>query len=347
MNTTRIIASAVLMIGGALALHIGRAQAPGITRNDPPRHDFSVPGRVPGEVWRKSFVSFKTAEVAGLRLFFREAGDPSKPTVVLLHGFPSSSHQFHDLIPLLEDRFHVIAPDYPGMGYSEAPSSDVLRPTFDDVGRVIDAFVAQRALGPFVLYLHDIGGPIGMRIATAHPERIAGLILQNTTTSVEGWNTERLKVYERLGGLETPEKLAETENLATVERDMFLHKKGARQPDSLNPDNWAIDAYAFSIPASRLFMSRSFMNLTTNIQHYPEWTAYLKDRQPKTLIVWGRNDPLILLAAAEFVKQVVPAADLRYFDGGHFVLDENADAIAEAIIETSSRTDQRARDNTG
>jgi pimeloyl-ACP methyl ester carboxylesterase len=125
-------------------------------------------------------------------------------------------------------------------------------------------------------------------------------------------------------------------SFATVERDMFLHKKGARQPDALNPDNWAMDAYAFSIAANRLFMSRLFMNLTTNIQHYPEWTAYLQDRQPKTLIVWGRNDPPILPAAAEFVKQVVPAAELRYFDSGHFVLDENADAIAEAIIETFS-----------
>jgi pimeloyl-ACP methyl ester carboxylesterase len=282
-------------------------------------------------------MDFKTADIAGLRVFYREAGGPSKPTLVLLHGFPSSSYQFHDLIPLLEDRFHVIAPDYPGMGYNDAPTPTVLRPTFDDVATVIDAFIAQRAPGPLILYLHDIGGPIGMRIATARPERIAGLIFQNFTISVEGWNPERLKVYERLGGPETPEKLAETEQFATVERDMFLHKKGARRPDALNPDNWAIDAYAFSIAANRVFMSRLFMNLTTNIQHYPEWTAYLKDRQPKTLIVWGRNDPLILPAAAEFVKQVVPAADLRYFDAGHFALDENADAIAEAIIETFSQ----------
>ena len=280
---------------------------------------------------------FKTADVAGLRLFYREAGDPSKPTIVLLHGFPSSSYQFHDLMPRLEERFHVIAPDYPGMGFSDAPAPTVLRPTFDDVAMAIDAFIAQRAPGPLILYLHDIGGPIGMRIATARPERIAGLIFQNFTISVEGWNPERLKVYERLGGPETPEKLAETEQFATVERDMFLHKKGARQPDALNPDNWAIDAYAFSIAANRLFMSRLFMNLTTNIQHYPEWTAYLKDRQPKTLIVWGRNDPLILPAAAEFVKQTVPAAVVRYFDAGHFALDEYADAIAEAIIETFSR----------
>ncbi len=285
----------------------------------------------------KSILYFKTADVADLRLFYREAGDPSRPTIVLLHGFPSSSYQFHDLIPRLADRFHVIAPDFPGMGYSEAPAPTALRPTFDDVAVAIDAFIAQRAPGPLMLYLHDIGGPIGMRIATAHPERIAGLIFQNFTISVEGWNPERLKVYERLGGPETPEKLAETEQFATMERDVFLHKTGARQPDALNPDNWAIDAYAFSIAANRVFMSRLFMNLTTNIQRYPEWTAYLKDRQPRTLIVWGRNDPIIPPAAAEFVKQVVPAADLRYFDGSHFVLDENANAIAEAIIETFSR----------
>lgn len=283
-------------------------------------------------------MNFRTADVRDLRIFYREAGDPSKPTIVLLHGFPTSSYQFHSLIPRLADRFHVIAPDYPGMGYSEAPAPTVLRPTFDDVATVIDEFIAQRAPGPLILYLHDIGGEIGMRIATAHPERVAGLIFQNFTITVDGWGAERLKNWERLGSSpETPEKLAETEQFATVERAMFLHKKGAREPDALNPDNWAIDAYAFSIPASRVFMCRLFMNITTNIQHFPEWISYLKERQPKTLIVWGRNDPIVLPPAAEFVKRVVPAADLRYFDGGHFVLDEYVDEIAEAIIETFSR----------
>ena len=174
-------------------------------------------------------------------------------------------------------------------------------------------------------------------IATAHPERIAGLIFQNFTISVEGWNPERLKIYERIGGPETPEKLAETEQFATVERDMYLHKKGARQSDALNPDNWAIDAYAFSIAANRVFMSRLFMNLAANFQYYPEWNAYLKDRQPKTLVVWGRNDPLFVPMAAESVKRVVPTAEVRYFDGGHFALDEHADSIADAIIERFSR----------
>ena len=264
-------------------------------------------------------------------------GSHRSPPSCLLHGFPTSSYQFHDLIPLLADRFHVIAPDYPGMGYSDAPEPTVLQPTFDAVATAIDSFIAQYAPGPLILYMHDFGGPIGMRIATAHPERIAGLIFQNLTISVEGWNPDRLKVYERLGAPETPEKLAEVEQFATVERDIFLHKKGARNPDALNPDNWAIDAYAFSIAAKRTFMSRLFMNLTTNIQHYPEWAAFLKGRQPKALILWGRNDRLFTAAAPEALKQVLPTAELHLFDGGHFVLDEYADAIAEAIIETFSQ----------
>jgi pimeloyl-ACP methyl ester carboxylesterase len=281
-------------------------------------------------------IQTKTTDVAGLRLFYREAGDPAKPTIVLLHGFPSSSYEFHNLIPQLTDRFHVIAPDYPGMGFSDAPPADMLRPTFDDVATAIDAFISQCAPGPLVLYMHDFGGPIGMRIAMAHPERIAGLIFQNTTISLDGWNPERLKVYERLLGPESPENLAEAEQFATESRDMLVHKRGARRPENLNPENWAIDAYAFSIEADRVFMSRLLMNLASNVPHYPEWDIYLRDRQPKTLIVWGKNDPLFTPAAAESVKQAIPAAEVRYFDGGHFALDEYADAIAEAIIGTFS-----------
>ena len=278
-------------------------------------------------------VAFKTADIAGVMVFYREAGDPSQPTIVLLHGFPSSSHSFHDLIPRLADRFHLLAPDYPGMGYSDAPDPTVLRPTFDDVARVIDAFIVQCAPGPVILYMHDFGGPIGMRIATAHPDRIAGLVFQNTTISVEGWHPARLQGYERIGGPETPDKLAEAEQLATEDRDRFLHRTGARRPDALNPDNWAIDAHAFSIPADRVFMSRLLMNISANVPYYPEWSAYLKSHQPKTLIFWGKNDPLMLPAAAESVKRGVPAAVVRYFDGGHFVLDDYAAEIAEEIIE--------------
>jgi pimeloyl-ACP methyl ester carboxylesterase len=282
-------------------------------------------------------MDFKTADVAGVKLFHREAGDPSKPTIVLLHGFPSSSHEFQELIPLLAERFHVLAPDYPGMGYSDAPDPAVLRPTFEDVARVIDAFIAERAPGPVILYLYDIGGAIGLRFATAHPERIAGLIFQSVTILREGFKPERLNAYERIGGPETPEKLAEAEQLATEGRDKFLHQTGAHRPEALNPDAWAIDAHAFSIEASRVFMSRLLMNMEANFPHYPEWTAYLRERQPKALILWGRNDPLFTPAAPEALKQALPEAGLRYFDGGHFMLDEYAGEVARAIIETFSR----------
>ena len=331
MRTTRLTAAAIV-IGGGVALHVVSASAQTARDVNGPEVAKALPPQR-----TENSMYFKTADVAGVRLFYREAGDSSKPTIVLLHGFPSSSYQFHDLIPRLADRFHVLAPDYPGMGYSEAPAPAVLHPTFDDVGKAIEAFIAQRMSGPLIVYMHDFGGQIGMRFAAAHPERIAGLILQNFTLTEKAWDPERLKVYERLGGPETPEKLAEAEKSATVERSKFLHKTGARQPDALSPDNWAIDAYAFSIEANRVFMSRFLMNLSTNIQRFPEFTAYLKERQPKTLIVWGRNDPLLLPAAAEFFKQLMPKADLRYFDGGHFVLDEYADAVADAIIETLSR----------
>jgi pimeloyl-ACP methyl ester carboxylesterase len=185
--------------------------------------------------------------------------------------------------------------------------------------------------------MHDIGGPIGMRIATAHPERIAGLIFSNTSISRDGWDPARLEFYERIGGPETPENLATVLQLATEGRDRFLHQFGARRPDALDPDDWATDAYAFSIPEDRLFMSRLLMNMSANVPHYPEWNAYLKDRQPKTLVLWGRNDPFLVPAAAEAVKLDVPTADVRYFDGGHFALDENADAFASAVIDTFCR----------
>ena len=292
-------------------------------------------------------MNYKAADIAGAKIFYREAGNPLKPTVVLLHGFPSSSYSFHDLIPRLADRFHVIAPDYPGMGYSEAPDPAILGPTFDDMFMAVDSFLAECAHGPIILYMHDIGGPIGMRIAAAHPERIGGLIFQNFTISVEGWNPDRLKVYQRLGGPETPENLAETEQFATVERSAFLHKRGARQPDAVNPDYWANDAYAFSIPASRVFMSRLFMDVTSNIPHYAKWKAYLKERQPRALLVWGKNDPVFSPAAPEIIKQLLPAAEACYFDGGHFVLDEYAGPIAEAIIATFSGKETEAIANRG
>lgn len=272
--------------------------------------------------------------VDGIRLFYREAGDSSKPTIVLLHGFPSSSYEFHELIPLLGDRFHVLAPDYPGMGYSDAPSAEMLTPTFDNLATVTQHFLRQLGVTHFILYMHDFGGPVGMRIVERQPDLIDGLVFQNTTISLDGYDPARLSVFQRIGGPETPQKLAEAEQAASETRDIFLHKTGAQDFASISPDNWAVDAFAFGIPADREFMSRLLMNIEANITHYPAWSAVLRATQPKTLIVWGQNDPVFKVAAADAIKRDNPTADVHLFNGGHFVLDEFSPDIARMIIQT-------------
>jgi pimeloyl-ACP methyl ester carboxylesterase len=174
----------------------------------------------------------------------------------------------------------------------------------------------------------------------SHPECIAGLIFQNTTLSVEGWKADHLQHYERISGPETPEKVADAEQLITVERDMVLHRSGARWPDDLDPTDWAVDSYVFSQPEKRLFMARLVMQLSSNVPLYPAWNAYLRKQQPKGLIVWGRNDTIMEPVGAENIKRELPQADLRFFGGGHFVLDENSEAVAQAIKETFCSTDR-------
>jgi pimeloyl-ACP methyl ester carboxylesterase len=220
--------------------------------------------------------------VDGVKLFYREAGDPSNPTIVLLHGFPSSSFEFHALIPLLGERFHVVAPDYPGMGYSETPGAGGLAPTFDNLAVVTFQLLAQLGLSSVILYMHDFGGPVGMRLAVAHPDLIRGMVFQNRTISLSGYNPARLQVFHRMGGPETPAKLAEAEESASETRDKFLHQTGAHDTKALNPDDWAVDAYAFGIPDSRRYMARLLMNIETNTQHYAEWGEFLRTKQPKT-----------------------------------------------------------------
>jgi pimeloyl-ACP methyl ester carboxylesterase len=278
-------------------------------------------------------VFYKYATVDGLKLFYRESGEASKPTIVLLHGFPSSSFEFHDLIPRLSERFHVLAPDYPGMGYSQVPMSGDLAPSFDNLAAVIGHLLVQLGQSHVILYMHDFGGPVGMRLAVSRHELIDGLVFQNTTITLSGYNPARLKVFERIGGKETPEKLAEAEESASERRDEFLHRTGAHDASALDPDDWGADAYAFGIPECRQYMSRLLMDIMSNAKHYAEWGAYLKSEQPKTLIVWGKNDPVFLPGSAQDIKADVPSAKLYYYDGGHFVLDEFSGEIASRIIQ--------------
>jgi pimeloyl-ACP methyl ester carboxylesterase len=288
-------------------------------------------------------VSYHDATVDGIKIFYREAGEKSKPTLLLLHGFPSSSHEFRDLIPLLSDNFHVVAPDYPGMGYSDAPPADKFTPTFDNVTAIIEKFIVGLGDPHLIVYMTDFGGPVGMRMAVHHPDWISGLIFQNAIVSVAGIDPARRKRDEAISGEITPEKRALAESHVSLATALLLYQHGARNPAALNPDAWTNDAVALANPDSRRTMTDLQLNIPSNVALFPVWQAYLRTHQPRTLVVWGKNDPIFLPAGAEAIKQEVPDASVHYFDTGHFALEEDHVDIARQINQFFASTHVRGQ----
>jgi pimeloyl-ACP methyl ester carboxylesterase len=288
-------------------------------------------------------VSYHYATVDGIKIFYREAGEKSKPTLLLLHGFPSSSHEFRDLIPLLSDNFHVVAPDYPGMGYSDAPPADRFTSTFDNVTAVIEKFVVSLGDPHLIVYMTDFGGPVGMRMAVHHPDWISGLIFQNAIVSVAGVDPARRKRDEAITGEITPEKRALAESHVSLATALLLYQHGARNPAALNPDAWTNDAVALANPDSRRIMTDLQLNIPSNVASFPVWQAYLRTHQPRTLVVWGKNDPIFLPGGAEAVKQEVPDASVHYYDTGHFALEEDHVDIARQINQFFASTHVRGQ----
>jgi pimeloyl-ACP methyl ester carboxylesterase len=277
-------------------------------------------------------VSYHTLQVDGASLFYREAGDPARPTIVLLHGFPSSSHMFRDLIGPLAQQFHVLAPDYPGMGYSDAPAEEKGPVTFDTVAASIDTFIAQASHGPVILYMQDFGGPVGMRVALKHPGQIAGLVFQNTPISLDGWAPARLEAVQAGALAPLSARRAAAAERVTLATAQYLYKQGARHPEALNPDAWANDGYALNIAADRRVMTDLQMDIVNNLSLYSSWQAYLRARQPTTLVVWGTGDPVFAPAGAEAVRRAVPGAEVHYYATGHFALEEDGPDIARRIL---------------
>ncbi|MFL9875109.1 alpha/beta fold hydrolase [Paraburkholderia megapolitana] len=296
-----------------------------------------------GDVQAANDVSYQYANVDGIKIFYREAGDKSKPTLLLLHGFPSSSHEFRDLIPLIAQNFHVVAPDYPGMGYSDAPPADRFTPTFDNVTAVIEKFVASLGDPHLIVYMTDFGGPVGMRMAVHHPEWISGLIFQNAIVAEAGVDPARRKRDEAISGEITPAKRALAESHVSLATALLLYQHGARNPAALNPDAWTNDAVALANPDSRRIMTDLQLDVPQNVAAFPAWQAYLRTYQPRTLVVWGKNDPIFLPAGAEAVKQLVPDASVRYYDTGHFALEEDHVDIAAQINQFFASTHVRGR----
>jgi pimeloyl-ACP methyl ester carboxylesterase len=280
----------------------------------------------------------RTVTIDGRKIFYREAGDAGKPVIVLLHGFPTSSHMYRHLIPALADNFHVIAPDYPGFGLSDAPSPSSFGYTFDGLADIIEKLLLkEQGLERFGLFVQDYGGPVGFRIATRHPERIDWLVVQNSNAYEEGftgfWNHLRQHYWL------TPSSETEAPLRAFLTSDAarWIYTEGARDPEHVSPDNWIVDLAALARPEGDRIQLDLFYDYRTNVARYPEWQAYLRTRKPPTLVVWGKNDPIFTPEGARAFQRDLPEAELHLLDTGHFALEEDLETIAALMKDFYAR----------
>lgn len=275
-------------------------------------------------------VRYGTEKVDGLDVFYREAGNPKtdKPALVLLHGFPHSSHQYREVLAELGDDFYLIAPDYPGYGDSSFPSVDEYTYTFDNIAETMDKFLIQRGLDNYVLMIQDYGAPIGFRIATKHPEKVAGFVVMNGNAYEEGIAKEGWGPVLEYWKTKDPE-LEKTiiENVFSDEALKWQYTHGTRNPESINPDSWNLDIAKFARPGQHRMQLDMFYDYQNNIKKYPEWQQYLRDNQPPMLIVWGKNDAFFPEPGAEAYKRDVKDIDYNILDTGHFALEEDAPFI--------------------
>jgi len=276
-------------------------------------------------------VHYRTLAVQGIKIFYREAGDPEKPTVLLLHGFPSSSHMYRELIPLLAQDFHLVAPDYPGAGFSEHPPVGKFAATFQSLADVMAEFAACIGLKTYVLYMQDFGGPVGFRMALRSPEAVRGIVIQNANAYVEGIAPDQLEgMRARASGL-TAEGRRQVAQFVSREFTVFTYRTGSRNFDAIDPTGWNLDVLLLEQPEVKRIQTGLMLDYFSNVTDYPQWQAYLRSWQPRTLIVWGKNDPIFLPSGAEAYLRDVPRARLRFLDTGHFALEEDVHVIAEEI----------------
>ncbi len=273
----------------------------------------------------------RTAMVNGRKIFYREAGDPAAETILLLHGLPTSSQMFRDLIPLLADRFHLIAPDYVGFGHSDAPSNKEFTYTFDNLAAHVSGLVDVLGLKSYILYMQDYGGPVGFRLFTQRPERVKGFIIQNANAYMEGVGDAPKKALLPLWENRNAETEKAAREFVSLEGTKFHWLVGARDPEAINPDNWILDQALLDRPGTQDYQVDLLENYKTNIALYPVWQAAFREHQPKTLIVWGKNDPFFIPPGARAYLNDIPDAKLVWLDSGHFVLDENGSRVAAEI----------------
>jgi len=274
-------------------------------------------------------VTYRTLPVDGLNIAYREAGDPASPKVVLLHGFPSSSHQYRNLIPALANRFHVIAPDYPGFGDSDAPDPEKFAYTFDKLAEVIEHFLDQKGFHRFGLYAQDYGGPVGFRIVTRKPEALEWLIVQNTNAYEVGFTAAWGGLRNALWHNRTPENEAGVAGLLEFDTVKAVYLHGAKSPELISPDNWNSDFHTtLQRPHGRRIQLNLFYDYRKNVELYPKWQSFLKERQPKTVIFWGQDDIFFTREGGEAFLADLPNAEMHRLDSGHFAVEDCLEYIA-------------------
>lgn len=276
-------------------------------------------------------VKYKTEKIDGLDIFYREAGPKDAPTVLLLHGFPTSSHMFRNLIPKLADKYHVIAPDYPGYGYSSMPSVTEFEYTFDNMTEIVDKLIQKVGVTKYSIYLMDYGAPVGFRLATKHPERVESLIIQNGNAYDEGlrdfWIP--LKAYWKD---KSPENEKTLRGLLTLDATKWQYNHGVRNIQTISPDNWGHVQPLLDRAGNQEIQLAMFYDYGTNPALYPKWQAYLREHQPPTLIIWGQNDQIFPAEGAHPYKSDLKTLEFHLLDTGHFALEEEGETIAKHML---------------
>ncbi len=268
--------------------------------------------------------------VDGVEIFSREAGDPANPTILLLHGFPTSSHMYRNLIPRLADRWHVVAPDLPGFGFSDAPAREDFAYRFDAIARLVERFTETIGLARFAIMVFDYGAPVGFRLALRHPERIAAIVTQNGNAYreglSEGWNPIQAYWQEP-----SEANRAALRGFLAAETTRWQYVHGAHDESLVAPEAWTLDQALLDRPGNAEIQLDLFLDYRSNVELYPEIQSYLRTHRPPLLAVWGRNDPFFLPAGAEAFRRDVPGAEVHLLDAGHFALETRGEEIAALV----------------
>jgi pimeloyl-ACP methyl ester carboxylesterase len=285
----------------------------------------------------QSGTRYRNVKIGSATIFYREAGDPLHPTLLLLHGFPTSSHMFRNLIPLLADRYHVVAPDLPGFGFTVAPDRQHFAYKFDNLGKVIEDFTVAIRLKQYAIYVFDYGAPVGFRLAVSRPEKVTAIISQNGNAYEEGLSGGWSPI-QRYWQDPTPANRKELRSFLTPEATKWQYTHGVADPAEVAPESYTLDSALLSRPGNDEIQLDLFLDYASNVALYPKFQAYFAEHKPPLLAVWGRNDPFFLPPGAEAFKRDNPNAEVHFFDTGHFALETHAVDIANAIREFLGRT---------